>query len=117
MSLVDSDPEVGSQHAVQFAVQRSWNGVVRDTVTVTSALAGDCGAVFQPGLTYLVAGDVDGGEVSTGLCDTARDLRHALTAEVISGLGEPRWQAAEIGERSFDASIVLVGDEKPPWHA
>lgn len=102
-----SDPNVGTRRDVRFVVHASWHGPMQDTVTVSSTLTGDCGANYLLGLTYLVVGDYDGRMAITGACDQVR----RVSAD--DDLPEPAWVSAPAGERSFDHSVIEVGQPPP----
>lgn len=103
----ESIPTVGTRRTVRFVVHASWRGPRQDTVTVSSMITGDCGAQFLVGLTYLVAGNYDGEVASTGACD------QALGTAAAADFPDASWMAPPIGTRSFDPTVIEVGQPAP----
>jgi hypothetical protein len=126
--IPSEDPSAGPggwpRMAVTFRIQRAYKGDLGPEVKITTGLGGgDCGAVFAPGVVYLVfAGKMTTGELGVSMCspggwiggsNTAVELRYLRKETavgddlaIIRRWGEKEYAAQE-AQRRRDADEFL----------
>jgi hypothetical protein len=89
-----------------FRVDRRYKGKLGDEVDIRTGLGGgDCGAVFLPGVRYLVYASVSSGELTTSMCSPGGFIQSQRVGTELRYLRKEKPLATDRVRRAWDGSV------------
>jgi hypothetical protein len=110
-----SRPDKWPKMVVTFRVQRTYKGDVGPEAKIKTGLGGgDCGEIFEPGLTYLVfAGRLSAGDLAVSMCSPGGWIRGYNTATELRYLKKERASARDLAPiRRWDEKEYAAQEEE-----